>query len=104
MIGRIIIFALIAGLVYLNYTVPKIEDHKAFLLTQLEQEYPIPENLQERIWKKVDFANFFVCSFMKTTEGSVMISYGFLKKVKLANDKWVEEVKAELQRQSSSSY
>ncbi|NIP49117.1 MAG: hypothetical protein GWN55_16655 [Phycisphaerae bacterium] len=100
MVGRIIIFALIAALVYLNYTVPKEEDHQAFLLSEIQSEYPIPESMQERIWKKVDYSNFFVASFMKTTEGSTMITYGFLKNVKLVDDEWVEEVKKSLQRQN----
>lgn len=101
MVGRMILFALIAGLVYLNYTVPKEEDHKAFLLSQIQQEYPLPESMQDRIWAHVDYTNFFVASFMKTTEKSVMVSYGFLKKVKLANDKWAEETRAEILRQSN---
>lgn len=100
MVGRIILFALIAGLVYLNYTVPKAEDHQAFLLSKIEAEYPIPESMQERIWKKVDYSNFFLASFMKTTGDSTMITYGFLKKVKLVDDKWVEEIKKDLQRQN----
>jgi len=95
MVSRIIIFALIVGVVYLNYTTPKIEDHKAFLLEEMQIGYTLDEDLQEALWGKVDYSNFFVCSFMKTTESSVMISYGFLKKVKLANDKWIEETRAE---------
>ena len=100
MVGRIIIFVLIAGLVYLNYTVPKAEDHQAFLLNKIQEDYPLPEKMQERIWKKVDYSNFFVASFMKTTEGSTMITYGFLKKVKLVDDKWITEIKKDLQRQN----
>lgn len=101
MVTRIVIFALIAGLVYLNYTTPKIEDHKAFLLEQMQTGYELPEDQQAVIWKKVDYSNFFVCSFMKTTESSVMISYGFLNKIKLANDNWVAETKASLEKRSS---
>ena len=101
MISRIIIFALIAGVVYLNYTTPKIEDHRAFLLEELQIGYAPSEEVQERIWKKTDYTNFFICSFIKDTESSVMTSYGFLKKVKLANEKWVEETKTELQRRSN---
>ena len=102
MLTRIVLFALIAGLVYLNYTTPKIDDHKAFLLTQLQQSYPIPEEMQERIWREVDYSNFMVCSFMKTKEGSTMISSGFLKKVKLIDSKWVDKVKTILQRQAET--
>jgi len=101
MVTRIIIFALIVGVVYLNYTTPKIEDHKAFLLEKLQIGYALNEEQQERLWKKIDYSNFFVCSFMKNTTSSVMISYGFLKRVKLANDKWVEETRAEILKQSS---
>lgn len=102
MLPRIILFALIAGLVYLNYTTPKIEDHKAFLLAELQQEYPFPEAMQERLWRDLDYSNFMVCSFMKTTEGSTMISSGFLKKIKLIDTQWLDEVKANLQRQSET--
>lgn len=99
MFKRIILFALIAGLVYLNYTTPKIEDHKALLLAQLQIGYPLPENLQESIWRDIDFSNFMVCSFMKTKEDSKMISSGYLKKVKLINPKWVQETREKLQNQ-----
>jgi len=101
MVTRIIIFALIVGVIYLNYTTPKIEDHKAFLLEKLQIGYALNEEQQERLWKKIDYSNFFVCSFMKNTTSSVMISYGFLKRVKLANDKWVEETRAEILKQPS---
>ena len=100
MFGRIFLFALVVGLVYLNYTNPKVEDHKAFLLAELQQEYPLPEAMQEQLWKKLDFSNFMVCSFMKTREGSTMISSGYLKKVKLIDNEWVDKVKADLQRRS----
>ena len=102
MLTRIVLFALVVGLVYLNYTTPKIEDHKAFLLAELQQTYPIPEEMQERIWRDIDYSNFMVCSFMKTKEDSKMISSGYLKKVKLINTKWVDEVKTVLQRQADT--
>ncbi len=100
MFTRVFLFALIVGLVYLNYTNPTIEDHKAFLIAELQQEYPIPESMQKRIWREIDYSNFMVCSFMKTTVGSTMISSGYMKKVKLVDTKWVDEVKTILQRQS----
>ncbi len=58
---------MIAGLGYLVYTTPKIEDHKAFLLAELQQTYPVSDEMQAQIWKEVDYSNFFVCSFMKTS-------------------------------------
>jgi hypothetical protein len=78
-----------------------MEDHRAYLLEKLQIGYVPSEEELERVWKKTDYANFFVCSFMKTTDSSVMISYGFLKKVKLANDKWVEETRDEILRRSN---
>ena len=101
MITRIIIFALIAGVVYFNYTIPTREDHKAFLLEELQIGYALNEEQQERLWKKIDYSNFFVCSFMKDTTSSVMISYGFLKQVKLANDKWLTETRTKILKQSN---
>ena len=102
MLTRIVVFLLVVGLVYLNYTNPKIEDHQAFLLAELEQSYPVSEEMQERLWQKIDFSNFMVCSFVKTKEGSTMISYGFLKKVKLVDTEWVDKIKIKLQRQAES--
>ena len=102
MLTRIVIFLMVVGLVYLNYTTPKIEEHQAFLLAELQQSYPVPEEMQERLWKQIDYSNFMVCSFMKTREGSTMISYGFLKKVKLVDSEWVDKVKKVLQRQEET--
>jgi len=103
MITRVVLFLLVVGLVYLNYTNPKIEDHQAFLLAELQQSYPVPEEMRERIWREIDYSNFMVCSFMKTKDiGSTMISFGFLKKVKMMDDEWVNKVKANLQRQAET--
>ncbi|MGK2904930.1 MAG: hypothetical protein ACSLFH_01100 [Desulfuromonadales bacterium] len=100
MLNRIFLYATIIGAVYLYYTTPTIEDHKAVLLTALQQEYPIPVSMQERVWKDLDYSNFIVCSFMKTSEDSKMITSGYLKKVNLVNPKWVADAKALLQRQT----
>jgi hypothetical protein len=102
MFTRIFLFALIVGGVYLNYTTPKIEEHKAFLLAELQQSYPVPKDMQEQIWKQVDYSNFMVCSFMKTKEDSKMITSGYLKKIKLINTKWVDDIKTKLQKQAES--
>ena len=102
MLSRIVIFLLIVGLVYLNYTNPKIEDHQAFLLAELEQSSPVSEEMQERIWREVDYSNFFVCSFMKTVEGATMISTGYMKKVKMIDTEWVDKIKERLKRQEES--
>ncbi len=102
MLTRIVLFLLVIGLVYLNYTTPKIEAHQAFLLAELQQSYPVPEEMQERLWRQVDYSNFMVCSFMKTKEGSTLISYGFLKKVKLVDTEWVDKVKEQIQRQEDT--
>ena len=102
MISRFIFVVLIAGMGYLVYTTPKVEDHKAFLLAELQQTYPVSEEMQAQIWKEVDYSNFFVCSFMKTSVGSTMITYGFLKKVKLIDSEWIDKVKTKLQRQAEA--
>lgn len=102
MLTRIVLFLLVVGLVYLNYTTPKIEDHQALLLAELQQSYPVPKEMQEKIWREVDYTNFMICSFVKTREGSTIISSGFLKKVKLVDSKWVDKIKAKLQRQAES--
>lgn len=102
MLSRFIIVVLIAGLGYLVYTTPKIADHKAFLLAELQQTYPISDEMQEQIWKEVDYSNFFVFSFMKTTVGSTMVTTGFLKKVKLIDTQWVDKVKTKLHRQAET--
>lgn len=100
MLTRIVVFALVVGLVYLNYTTPKIEDHKSFLLAQLQQGAPLSKEMQENIWKDLDYSNFMVCSFMKTRLDSKAISSGYLKKVRLINPQWVEETRTALQKQA----
>jgi hypothetical protein len=98
MFKRMILFALIAGLVYLNYTTPAVEEHKTLLLAQLQQGYPLPAELQQKIWQDLDYSNFMVCSFMKTKEDSKMITSGYLKKVKIINSTWVKETREKLQQ------
>jgi hypothetical protein len=102
MLSRFIIAVLIAGLGYLIYTTPKAEDHKAFLLAELQQTYTLSDEMQTKIWKEVDYSNFFVCSFMKTSIGSTMITSGFLKKVKLIDTEWVDKIKTNLHRQAET--
>lgn len=98
MLKKLIILALIGGLGYLNYTNPKEADHRAFLMAELEKTGPVPTEYQDAIWGKVDYTSFFICSTTKTTIGSVMISTGYLKKLKLVNDKWTTEARKELDR------
>lgn len=102
MLTRIVLFLLIVGVGYLNYTNPKIEDHKAFLLAQLQQSYPTPKAVQEKLWEDVDYSNFLVCSFMKTKESSQLISTGYLKKVKLVNTEWLKTIEAAVRKQQES--
>jgi len=100
MITRIIIVALIAGLGYLNYTNPSEAEHKQAILAELEQQgWPVPEQMQEMLWKNVDFSNFMVCSFTKAINiDSKVISAGYLNKVKVSNQEWVESANKELQK------
>jgi len=100
MITRIVIFALIVGLGYLNYTNPSEAEHKQAILAELEQGgWPVPEQMQEALWRTVDYSNFMVCSFMKATNiDSKMISTGYLKKVKVVNQQWVESATKDLQK------
>ena len=101
MFTRLILLALIAGLVYLNYTTPTLADHQDAILAGLEEgSWPIPEEQLGKIWSDVDYSNFLVCSFMKTKVDSRMISSGYLKKVKVVNDKWLSDMRQELQRSS----
>jgi hypothetical protein len=85
-------------LVYLNYTTPSELDHKEAVLENLQQTWPIPENFQEQIWRNVDYSNFLVCSFLKTSEDSKMISTGYLDKVNVVNEKWIEETRNSLNK------
>ena len=102
MLTRFIVFLLAVGIGYIIYTTPKVEDHKAFLIAEIEQTYQMPEEMKERIWNDVDYSNFFVCSFMKTSTGSTMVTSGFLKKINLVDTQWVDKIKTELQRQSET--
>jgi hypothetical protein len=93
MIKKIIFLAIIAGIVYLNYTNPKESDHRALLLAELESSGAVPVEVQEKIFRDVDFSNFLICSTTKTVDDSKLISYGYLKQVKLSNTSWAETVR-----------
>ncbi len=87
-----------AGLVYLNYTNPTREDHEELLLTEMQALGPVSEEQFARITEDLDFSNFMVCSAIKTSEDSKMITFGYLKETKLVNDKWVQETMQKLLR------
>ncbi|MCK4535596.1 MAG: hypothetical protein KAT93_01205 [Desulfuromonadales bacterium] len=97
MIKKIVFLAIVAGIVYLNYTNPKQADHEALLLAELQSSGAIPVELQEKIFRDIDFSNFLVCSAMKTSEESKMISLGYLKNVKMVNTSWAEDVRKKYQ-------
>ena len=94
---KLIFLILAAGLVYLNYTNPTIEEHEELLLAELQAVGPISDEQFETVLKSVDYSNFMICSATKTAADSKMISLGYLKKTKLINDKWVKETMEKLQ-------
>lgn len=102
MFKKLILFALIAGLVYLNYTNPKREDHEALLLGTLQMSGPVSEEQFAQAIKDIDFSNFMVCSATKTSVDSKMITLGYLKKTKLVNDQWIKQTLQKIQ--SSQGY
>ncbi len=102
MIKKIILLALIAGIAYLNYTNPSEDDHRTLLLAELQKSGPVSAELQEKIFRDVDFSNFMVCSAMKSIEDSKMISLGYLKKVKGVNDQWALNIRKKYR--ASSDY
>ena len=95
-----LLFLIIAGgLVYLNYTNPTREDHEELLLAEMQALGPVSEEQFAHALKDVDFSNFMVCSATKTTLDSRLISFGYLKEVRLVNDQWIRETVRNLQGQ-----
>jgi len=93
-----LLFLIIAGgLVYLNYTNPTREDHEELLLAELQALGPVSEEQFAKATRDIDFSNFMVCSATKTSLDSKMITHGYLKEVKLVNDKWIRETVQTLQ-------
>jgi hypothetical protein len=96
MIKKLIFFAIIGGLVYLNYTNPKREDHEAVILAALQRSGPVSAEQFAAALKDVDFSNFMVCSATKTTLDNKVITFGYRKKVELKNDAWVRQTMQKL--------
>ncbi|MDH3999258.1 MAG: hypothetical protein OET90_10520 [Desulfuromonadales bacterium] len=99
MIARIVIFALIVGMAYLNYTNPSFEEHQEALLE--EMQYPLSDAAMDKFLKRVDYSNFLVCSFVKSTKGSKLISNGFLNKVKIVDSEWIQKTSTAIQNADS---
>ena len=97
MFKKLVLFALIASLVYLNHTNPTREDHEELLLAELQQFGPVSEEQFATALKEIDYSNFMVCSATKTTLESKMISLGYLRQVKMVNDKWARQTMQKLQ-------
>ena len=96
MFKKLLFFALIATLGYLNYTNPTRADHEALLLEELQQLGPISEEQFAAALTDIDYSNFMVCSATKTSLDSKMISLGYLKKVKIVNDVWPKQTAQKL--------
>lgn len=97
MIKKIVLLAIVVAIVYLNYTNPKPEAHRAVILAEMQKSGPVPQQLQEKIFRDIDFSNFMVCSAMKTIDESDMITLGYLKQVKLVNQEWAERIRKKYQ-------
>lgn len=97
MFKKLIFFALIGAVVYLNHTNPTREDHEALLLAELQKLGPVSEEQFAAATKDIDYSNFMVCSATKTSLESKMISLGYVKKVKLVNDVWTRETMKKIQ-------
>ena len=96
---KLLFLIVAAGLVYLNYTNPTREDHEALLLAELQALGPVSEEQFAKAARNIDYSNFMVASATKTSADSKMISLGYLKKVKLVDDKWIKETARKLQGQ-----
>jgi len=98
MFKKLILLIIVAGVVYLNYTNPKREDHEALILAELQKRVPVSEEQFAAAMKDVDYSNFMIGSATKTMEDSKMITYGYLKEIKLVNDKWIKQTTEKIQR------
>jgi hypothetical protein len=99
MAKKLILVILVVVIGIFNYMTPTFEDHQAVLFAKLEQGGVIPENLRDQIIRTVDYSNFFVCSAVKTAEGSRLVTVGILSKVDLKNDRWVSEIRSKFRYQ-----
>ena len=96
MFKKLLFFALIGGLFYLNHTNPTREEHEELLLAELQKLGPVTEEQFTAALDDIDYSNFMVCSATKTTLDSKMISLGYLKKVNLVNDVWPKQTMQKL--------
>ncbi len=86
---KLMIFILLAGVGYLFYTNPTREAHLAALTDELVDRQVIPAGeVNPVIFSDLDYFNFFIGSSLKDTEKMEIISYGYLGRVKIADDEW----------------
>lgn len=97
MFKKLILLIVVAGVVYLNYTNPKREDHESVILAALQQNGPVSQEVFAAVMKDVDYSNFMVCSATKTSLDSKMITYGYLKKTKMINAEWIKQASQKIQ-------
>lgn len=96
---KLLFLIIAAGVVYLNYTNPTREDHEALLLVEMQALGPISEEQFDKATQKIDYSNFMIASATKTSADSKLISFGYLHKVKVVNDKWIKETMQKFQGQ-----
>ena len=97
MFNKLILIAILGGLVYLNYTNPPRADHEALLLAELQALGPMSGEQSALAMKDLDYSNFMICSATKTALDSKLISFGYLRKVKVINESWLKTTARQLQ-------
>lgn len=97
MFKKLILFAFIGGLFYLNHTNPPREVHEELLLAEMQRFGPVSEEQFAELLKEIDYSNFMVCSATKATLDNQLITFGFRKEVALKNEGWIRQAVRKIQ-------
>jgi hypothetical protein len=85
---KLILLILVAAVGYLAYTNPDFTAHKAAISEQLPGRAMLYAQDEADRFSTLDYSNFLIASATKDTVKMTMVSYGFLGRVKIADEDW----------------
>ena len=87
---KLIILAIIGLIVYLYRSNPSFEDHIAKIGSDFLETGSVSEQVEEKIREKLTYKDYSIVSATQSRETGTMVSVGFLRRVKVVNEKGAE--------------
>ena len=88
---KFLFLLLVVAAVCYHYN-PPLEDHINALTANVPEDMSFSEGMSDKIRENLDFTNLYVASATKDKLRLSIVTFGFLGKVRIINEKWLGEL------------